>query len=103
MAQSRTGTGDLLAIDVINDLALVRLRGADGEPPIDFTVLQFRAATLPLAKGERLYSLGNPLDVGFAVAEGVYNGLVERSFLPRLFFGGSLNAGMSGGPAVDDG
>jgi serine protease Do len=32
----------------------------------------------------------------------VYNGLVERSFLPQLFFGGSLNAGMSGGPAVDD-
>jgi hypothetical protein len=40
--------------------------------------------------------------VGFAVAEGVYNGLVERSFLPQIFFGGSLNPGMSGGPAVDD-
>jgi serine protease Do len=40
--------------------------------------------------------------VGFAVAEGSYNGPVERSFLATLFFGGSLSAGMSGGPALDD-
>jgi serine protease Do len=40
--------------------------------------------------------------VGFAVAEGTYNGPVERSFLETLFFGGSLSPGMSGGPALDD-
>jgi len=100
MAQGRTGNAELLAIDVIHDLALLRLRGA--APPIDFVPLSFRSAALPLAKGERLYSLGNPLDVGFAVVEGVYNGPVERSFLPQVFFGGSLNPGMSGGPTVDD-
>ncbi len=102
MAQGRIGSAELLAIDVIHDLALLRLRGAEGAPPIEFTPLPFRAATAPLAKGERLYSMGNPLDVGFAVVEGVYNGPVERSFLPQIFFGGSLNPGMSGGPAVDD-
>ena len=102
MAQGRSGTAELLAIDVIHDLALLRLRGAEGAPPIDFTPLPFRSGAAPLAKGERLYTLGNPLDVGFAVVEGVYNGLVERSFLPQIFFGGSLNPGMSGGPAVDD-
>jgi len=102
LAQGRTGSAELLAIDVINDLALLRLRLADGSVPGDLVPLAFRAATLPLAKGERLYSMGNPLDVGFAVAEGVFNGRVERSFLPRLFFGGSLNAGMSGGPTVDE-
>jgi serine protease Do len=32
----------------------------------------------------------------------MYNGLVERSFIPTLFFGGSLSPGMSGGPAVDE-
>jgi hypothetical protein len=36
------------------------------------------------------------------VAEGSYNGPAERSFLPTLFFGGSLSAGMSGGPALDE-
>jgi hypothetical protein len=102
MAQGRTGTAELLAIDVIHDLALLRLRGAEGAPSIDFTPLPFRGAAAPLAKGERLYSMGNPLDVGFAVVEGVYNGPVERSFLAQIFFGGSLNPGMSGGPAVDD-
>ncbi|MDE2504168.1 MAG: trypsin-like peptidase domain-containing protein, partial [Burkholderiales bacterium] len=61
-----------------------------------------RPASQPLARGARIYSLGNPLDVGFAVAEGNYNGLAERGFLPTLFFGGSLSPGMSGGPAVDD-
>src|SRR5512139_590869 len=102
MAQGRTGSAELLAIDVIHDLALLRLRGAEGAPAISFAPLAFRRAGMPLAKGERLYSLGNPLDVGFAVVEGVYNGPVERSFLPQVFFGGSLNPGMSGGPTVDD-
>src|SRR5215510_7446457 len=102
MAQGKSGSAELLAIDVIHDLALLRLRSADGAPAIDFTPLAFRGAGAPLAKGERLYSLGNPLDVGFAVVEGVYNGTVERSFLPQVFFGGSLNPGMSGGPTVDD-
>ena len=45
----------------------------------------------PLAQGERIYSLGNPLDVGFAVTQGTYNGLVRRSFYPQIFFGGALS------------
>ena len=58
-------------------------------------------ASTPLSQGERIYSLGNPLDVGFAVIEGTYNGLVERSFYPTIFFAGSLNPGVSGGPTLD--
>jgi serine protease Do len=61
-----------------------------------------RPADEALPRGARIFSLGNPLDVGFAVAEGTYNGPVERSFLETLFFGGSLSAGMSGGPALDE-
>ena len=63
--------------------------------------LQLRPQGEPLEQGERIYSLGNPLDVGFAITEGNYNGLVQRSFYPRIFFGGALNPGMSGGPALD--
>ena len=62
----------------------------------------FRAPSAALSQGERIYSMGNPLDVGFAVLEGTYNGLVERSFYPSIFFGGALNSGMSGGPALDE-
>jgi S1-C subfamily serine protease len=61
-----------------------------------------RPENLALPRGARIFALGNPLDVGFAVAEGTYNGPVERSFLETLFFGGSLSAGMSGGPALDE-
>ena len=57
---------------------------------------------MPLSQGERIYSLGNPLDVGFAVTQGTYNGLVKRSFYPQIFFGGALSGGMSGGPALDE-
>ena len=92
------GDVDLLAFDVQHDVAVLRTRQRTAPAP----VLEFRPAAEPLAQGERIYSLGNPLDIGFAVTEGTYNGLVRRSFYPRIFFGGTLNPGMSGGPAVDD-
>ncbi|MGP1630433.1 MAG: S1 family peptidase [Giesbergeria sp.] len=92
------GEVELLAFDVQRDLAVLRAKGRTAAAP----VLSFRPAAEALAQGERIYSLGNPLDIGFAVTEGTYNGLVRRSFYPRIFFGGALNPGMSGGPAVDD-
>lgn len=95
------GLLELLAFDVVHDLALLRIV----QPPKDLAergALSFRPTEQPLAKGERIYSLGNPLDVGFAVVEGNYNGLVERSYDPRFIFSGSLNPGMSGGPALDE-
>lgn len=141
------GEVELLAFDVRNDLALLRVKSAVSLPVSEATpvssdatvitqevaqisqdqqaqqdpatlamasqpmpqaqvvahgVLQFREPSQPLAAGERIYSMGNPLDIGFAVTEGTYNGLVQRSFYPRIFFGGALNPGMSGGPALDD-
>ena len=75
---------------------------AAGAATRGFEPLAFRPASQPLAQGERIYSLGNPLDVGFTITQGTYNGLVQRSFYPQIFFGGALSAGMSGGPALDD-
>jgi serine protease Do len=95
------GALQLIAFDVVHDLALVRM----AQPPATIAgrgTFEFRPAATPLAQGERIFSLGNPLDVGFAVVEGTYNGLVERSFLPQILFSGSLNPGMSGGPVLDD-
>jgi hypothetical protein len=53
-----------------------------------------------LTQGQYLYSLGNPLDLGFAISEGSYNGVITRSFYEQLIFTGPINAGMSGGPSV---
>ena len=97
-ADGREAPVAILQIDVLHDLALLK---AGDVPPKPFDALTFRPETSPLAQGERIYSLGNPLDVGFAVTEGTYNGLVKRSFYPQIFFGGALSAGMSGGPALD--
>ena len=94
------GPLQLLALDVVNDLALVKPAKA-GELT-GRGAIAFRTAGQPLPRGARVFSLGNPLDVGFTVNEGANNGLVERSFVPRLFFGGAISAGMSGGPALDE-
>jgi serine protease Do len=99
-AERAEGPLQLLAFDAIHDLALVKPAAPAalaGRAP-----LRFRSRTDVLAQGERIYSLGNPLDVGFAVIEGTYNGLVERSFYDTIFFAGSLNPGVSGGPTLDD-
>jgi len=96
----RQGALELLAFDVLHDLAL--LRPTQPDVFAGRGAVELRPEDDPLPRGARIFSMGNPLDVGFAVAEGNYNGPAERSFLPTLFFGGSLSAGMSGGPALDE-
>ncbi len=102
----KEGEVELLAFDVQRDLAVLRVKPVEGAPAgaavPAWPVLEFRPKTEPFLQGERIYSLGNPLDIGFAVMEGTFNGLVQRSFYPRIFFGGALNPGMSGGPALDE-
>ena len=88
------GPIELMAVDVLHDLAVVRVdRAGSGffkvpEHPVQLT------------QGQYLYSLGNPLDLGFAISEGAYNGAITRSFYEQLIFTGPINAGMSGGPSV---
>jgi S1-C subfamily serine protease len=91
------GALSLLAIDIANDLAVVRLDGKD-LPHLEFDP---RAVAGELPRGERAYAMGNPLDLGFTIVEGTWNGLVERSYNERVHFTGAINPGMSGGPAVD--
>ncbi len=88
------GNVELLAVDVLHDLAVLRVsRNGTG-----FFKLPEQLATL--SQGQYLYSLGNPLDLGFAISEGAYNGVITRSFYDQLMFTGPINAGMSGGPSV---
>jgi len=96
MADGGKGDLTLLAIDIANDLAVVRL-DRRGDAHFDFDA---RALSGGLAKGERLYSMGNPLNLGFTIIEGTYNGRVENSYVERVLFSGAINPGMSGGPTV---
>jgi serine protease Do len=89
-----SGPVELMAVDVLHDLAVVRVnRKGTGF----FNVPE---RPVRLTQGQYLYSLGNPLDLGFAISEGAYNGVVTRSFYDQLMFTGPINAGMSGGPSV---
>lgn len=97
----KRGNVKLLGFDVIHDLAVVQLEGA--MPTANAAHFSLRPEAEPLRQGEKIYSLGNPLDLGFAISEGTYNGLVERRLYDTIHFTGALNPGMSGGPAVDEG
>lgn len=90
----KTGPVTLLAVDVLHDLAVVRVdRNGTG-------FFKLPEKPLKLTQGQYLYSLGNPLDLGFAISEGAYNGIITRSFYEQLMFTGPINSGMSGGPSV---
>jgi serine protease Do len=88
------GALSLINIDVVNDLALLKLDVTPGY----FIEL---ADSLP-AHGESIYSIGNPHDIGWTVIPGTYNGIAAYSFYERIHFSGSVNPGMSGGPVLND-
>jgi serine protease Do len=90
------GTLQLLAFDVAHDLAVVKIERS-GLPFFEFDP---RALDNRLPKGERIYAMGNPLDLGFTIVEGTYNGLVDKSYDERIHFSGAINPGMSGGPVA---
>jgi len=90
----KRGNVELLAVDVLHDLAVLRVsRNGTG-----FFKMPEKLAGL--TQGQYLYSMGNPLDLGFAISEGAYNGVIARSFYDQLMFTGPINSGMSGGPSV---
>jgi len=91
--EGQTGALELLDVDVINDLAVLRADHLDLDP-------LGLPDTIPI-QGETIYSLGNPYDIGFTVIPGTYNGLDEGSYYKQIHFSGSINAGMSGGPVLD--
>ncbi|MBU2876226.1 serine protease [Aliiglaciecola lipolytica] len=94
-SNGNTGSLKLKNFDVINDLSLLQIA------PEQTSGLPFKLAQdLPL-QGSNIYSLGNPHDLGMIVVPGTYNGLKKNSFYQRIHFTGSINPGMSGGPAVN--
>jgi serine protease Do len=82
----------VLGVDVVYDLAVLRT----SRRPRRYLALE----TKPVDQGTRLYSLGHPRDLGLTIVEGTYNGLLKHTLYPKVHFTGSLNPGMSGGPAL---
>lgn len=91
-----TGALKLIAFDLAHDLAVVKLDRAQ----MPFLEFDRRALAGRLPKGERIFAMGNPLDLGFTIVEGTYNGFVDKSYDERIHFSGAINPGMSGGPVT---
>lgn len=87
------GALELMAVDVVHDLALLRTDGLERAP------LGVAAAQPP--KGSRLWSMGYPFDIGLTIVEGTFNGHWQNTLYEKLHFTGSVNPGMSGGPTLD--
>ena len=83
----------ILGFDVINDLAVLHsINRSNG-----FLILN----DSDLKKGMKIYSLGNPKDLGLSIIEGTYNGFIEDRRIENILFSGTLNPGMSGGPTIN--
>lgn len=83
---------ELLAIDVLHDLAIVKIELSSNE--------FFKLESVSIDQGERLLSLGHPHDIGLSIVEGTYNGFLKFTRFKRIHFTGSVNPGMSGGPTI---
>jgi serine protease Do len=88
----KQGVLTLVDVDVVNDLALLAGTDIASQPFV-------LAENMP-AKGQPIYSMGYPLDLGITVIPGTYNGIPPAS-INRVHFSGSLNSGMSGGPSMN--
>jgi hypothetical protein len=82
----------VLNFDAIHDLAVVKTKRTH--------LPHFQFHTQPVRKGTRMYSLGNPWDLGQTIIEGTHSGLLEHTLYEKIHFTGSINSGMSGGPSI---
>jgi S1-C subfamily serine protease len=94
-ADDRSGRLRVYAVDVRNDLAVVKAE--------ELRLPPLRLRTAIPQQGARAYSIGFPLNLGLTITEGVANGLVASGFDQRIHYTGAINSGMSGGPALDAG
>lgn len=103
--QEADATRGETALNELTGLALSETLPEKAHPDYAARALQklngFSLAKSTPQQGQAVLSMGNPRDLGMTVVEGTYNGLLPHSFYSRILFSGSINPGMSGGPALN--
>ena len=84
---------DILAIDILQDLALISV-------PLKFKKWLRFSAQKP-RQGEVIYSIGQPEDLNMAITVGTYNSELNYSRYSIIHMSTPINSGMSGGPTVN--
>lgn len=87
----KKGELSIIALDVAHDLAI--LKGESGNNP------SLALGSSNRLKGDRVYPMGNPYDLGMTIIEGTFNGRVGMDSYQQILLSAPLNPGMSGGPA----
>ena len=80
--------------DVIHDLAIIEIKAP--------SAVIFPLGSSEMSNGKKLFSIGNPLDLGMTIMEGLSNGYMDKSLYKKMLTTLSLNHGMSGGPTIDE-
>lgn len=88
----------LINVDVVHDLALLNIENPENKIATPY----FELLSTKAKKGQRIYSLGNPHDLGMTIVEGTYNGFTDDTVHERILLTSSINPGMSGGPSITD-
>lgn len=78
------------------DLALLQL-----EEPTGLPVLRLGDAA-SVTVGDRVYAMGNPLDVGFTVSDGMLSAIRQDADYTDFQFTAPISPGSSGGPLLND-
>lgn len=92
-AQGRTYTGEVIAVDRSNDLALVQLATQDRFPTIPL------AHANSIQVGQRVYAIGSPYGLSGTLTTGILSRVDPRT--GDLQTDASLNPGNSGGPLLN--
>ena len=87
---------NLEAVDLVNDLALIK--------PLAKTeyknIVEIEKSNLQ--QGQRIYSLGFPHNWSMTMIEGIFNGYMDKQLTSQYLVSHALSSGMSGGPTFNE-
>jgi len=93
MLENESLPAQILALDIVNDLALIRVKHRFS------TAVKF--SLRKLQQGQSIFSIGQPEDLNMAIVAGTYNNELEYGPYQIIHLSAPINAGMSGGPTVN--
>lgn len=88
---------ELLMVDVINDLALLRINQRISKELIPLEI-EKRAPRI----GDKIYSMGYPHGWGFTILDGLFNERIDKKYNDQYIVSSTLSPGMSGGPTLNE-
>jgi len=87
-------SAQIITFDVVHDLAIIKIKAPQA--------IELPLGSSEISKGKKLYSIGNPEDVGMMIIEGESNGYMDKALYKKVLTSLPLNPGMSGGPTLGE-